>query len=348
MSVLSAAISLAERGFLPTRAVRRGIRAIVGRRHRQQRALARPVDAWIAEMSTSAVALATAAANAQHYEVPPAFFELVLGSHMKYSGAWWPDGVTTLEEAERAMLDATMNHAALADRQRILELGCGWGSLTLAMARRFPQAQIVGVSNSSRQRAHILARAQQQGISNVEILTADMNTFQAPGRFDRVVSVEMFEHIRNWPELVRRIHGWLQPDGALFVHVFAHLQFAYPYDAEHDDDWMARHFFTGGMMPSDELLPRVAAGLFETDGHWRYNGTHYARTAEAWHGLLVTRRAEVRRVLVDELGRAEGVRAYHRWKIFFLACAELFGYRNGSEWIVSHYLLRRRPAEPRA
>jgi cyclopropane-fatty-acyl-phospholipid synthase len=348
MSLLSTAITLAERGFVPTPAVRRGIRSIVGRRYRQQHTLARPVDAWIAEMGRSAVALATADANAQHYEVPPAFFALVLGPHMKYSGAWWPEGVTTLGEAERAMLDATMSHAALADGQRILELGCGWGSLTLAMAHRFPHARIVGVSNSSRQREHILARARAQGLANVDILTVDMNTFQAPGRFDRVVSVEMFEHMRNWPELVRRIHGWLDPDGALFVHVFAHLRFAYPYDVEGDDDWMARHFFTGGMMPSDDLLPRVATGLFAPEGHWRYNGTHYARTAEAWHDLLVTRREDVQRVLIDEFGRVEGLRAYHRWKIFFLACAELFGYRNGSEWIVSHYLLRRMAAEPRA
>jgi cyclopropane-fatty-acyl-phospholipid synthase len=158
----------------------------------------------------------------------------------------------------------------------------------------------------------------------------------------------MFEHMRNWPELVRRIHRWLAPDGALFVHVFAHLRFAYPYDVEGEDDWMARHFFTGGMMPSDDLLPRVAAGLFELEGHWRYNGTHYARTAKAWHRQLVERRREVQRVLVGELGRVEGLRAYHRWKLFFLACAELFAYRNGAEWIVSHYLLRRSRTGPAA
>lgn len=340
MTLLSAAISFAERGMIPTLAVRQGIRSIVARRYRQQHRLARPLEAWVDEMGRSAVALSTADANAQHYEVPPAFFELVLGPHLKYSGAWWPEGVKSLEEAERVMLDATMHHAALADRQRILELGCGWGSLTLAMARRFPQAEIVAVSNSHRQREHIMARAVAEGLSGVRVVTADMNLFEAPGRFDRVVSVEMFEHMRNWPELVRRIRGWLESDGALFVHVFAHLRFAYPYDAEGDDDWMARHFFTGGMMPSDALLPRVASGLFSLEGHWRYNGTHYARTAEAWHDRLVSQRVEVQRVLTGELGRHEGQRAYHRWKLFFLACAELFAYRNGSEWIVSHYLLR--------
>jgi cyclopropane-fatty-acyl-phospholipid synthase len=344
MVMLNTAITLAERGLIPTPALRQGIRSIVARRHRQQVELSRPIDAWIKQMEASPIALATESANAQHYEVPPAFFELVLGPQLKYSGGWWPEGVSTLAAAETAMLDATMAHADLADGQRILELGCGWGSLTLAMARRFPRARIVGVSNSNRQREHIMASARREGLAQVEILTVDMNTFQAPGAFDRVVSVEMFEHMRNWPELVRRIHRWLEPGGALFVHVFAHQRFAYPYDVAGDDDWMARHFFTGGMMPSDALLPRVAAGLFQLDGHWRYDGTHYARTANAWHELLVERRAAALQVLVAGLGATEGRRAYHRWKLFFLACAELFNYRRGSEWIVSHYLLRARPS----
>lgn len=345
MTLLNAAISLAEHGLVPTPLLRRGIRSIVRRRFHEQETLARPIDDWIDEMGQSAVALSTEAANAQHYEMPPAFFEQVLGPHMKYSGAWWPADVTTLAEAERAMLERTMTHADLADGQRILELGCGWGSLTLAMARRFPAARILGVSNSHRQRDHILERAAAEGLHGVAIETADMNTFRAPGRFDRVVSVEMFEHMRNWPELLRRIHAWLEPTGALFVHVFAHARFAYPYDEAGDDDWMARHFFTGGMMPSDELLTRVSAGLFTADGHWRFDGTHYARTAEAWHTQLVERRDQVQQVLIDSFGRAEGLRAYHRWRLFFLACAELFAFRGGSEWIVSHYRLRPRTAE---
>jgi len=344
MGLMNAAISLAERGLVPTPALRHGIRSIVSRRHRQQLAMDRPLEAWIEEMGRGPVALATEAANAQHYEVPPAFFALVLGPQLKYSSAWWPTGVRTLAEAEVAMLDATMAHAELADGHRILELGCGWGSLTLAMARRYPQAHITGVSNSHQQREYILGRARAEGLAHVQVLTADMNTFQAPGTFDRVVSVEMFEHMRNWPELVRRIRGWLSPGGALFVHVFAHQRFAYPYDVAGEDDWMARHFFTGGMMPSDALLPRVAAALFDVEGHWRYDGTHYARTADAWHDLLVERREAALEILIEGLGPLEGRRAYHRWKLFFLACAELFGYRGGSEWIVSHYLLRARPA----
>jgi cyclopropane-fatty-acyl-phospholipid synthase len=338
---MQTAIAAAERGLVPLPALRAGIRAIVRRRLQQQRASARPLDAWIAEMSASPIALDTRAANTQHYEVPPAFFELVLGRHLKYSGAYWPDGVRTLSEAEHAMLELTMARAALADGQRILELGCGWGSLSLAMARRLPHASILAVSNSHRQREFITARARAEGLSHLTVETADMNTFTAPGRFDRVVSVEMFEHMRNWPELLRRIHGWLDPTGALFVHVFAHARFAYPYEDAGGDDWMTRHFFTGGMMPSDDLLPRVAAS-FITDGRWRVNGHHYARTAEAWHANLVARRAEVEAVLAAALGPTEARRAWHRWRLFFLACAELFAYGDGAEWFVSHYLLRPR------
>jgi cyclopropane-fatty-acyl-phospholipid synthase len=291
-------------------------------------------------MRTSAVALATRAANRQHYEVPPAFFELVLGPHLKYSSAYWPDGIQTLADAEQAMLNLTMDRADLGPGQRVLELGCGWGSLTLAIARRHPTARVHAVSNSTRQRAFILDRARAEGLHHVTVETADMNTFRAPGRFDRVVSVEMFEHMRNWPELLRRIHSWLHPGGALFVHVFAHRRFAYPYETDGTTDWMARHFFTGGMMPSEVLLPRVADG-FDLDGRWWIDGTHYARTAEAWHSNLMRRRAEVGRVLRAEFGHAHGLRAFHRWRLFFLACAELFGYRHGEEWGVAHYRLRR-------
>jgi cyclopropane-fatty-acyl-phospholipid synthase len=279
--------------------------------------------------------------------MPPAFFEMVLGPHLKYSGAYWPDGVNTLADAERAMLQLTIERADLRDGQRILELGCGWGSLTLAMARRFRHARILAVSNAHRQRSFILRRARLEGLTNVDVMTTDMNAFRAPGTFDRAVSVEMFEHMRNWSELVRRIYDWLNPGGQLFVHVFAHARHAYPYDTDGDEDWMARHFFTGGMMPSDDLLPRVATD-FEPAGHWRIDGTHYARTAEAWYSQLMARRHEVLEVLTSEFGCAdESLRAFHRWRLFFLACAELFAYGGGSEWLVSHYRLERPPSASR-
>jgi len=296
-------------------------------------------------MRRSPIALAASEANSQHYEVPPAFFEQVLGPQLKYSGAYWPTGVDSLAEAERAMLALTIARADLSDGQRILELGCGWGSLTLAMARRFPNARILAVSNSSAQREHILGRARDEGLTGIEVRTVDMNDFEAPGRFDRVVSVEMFEHMRNWPALLGRVHAWLDPAGSLFVHVFAHRRFAYPYDESGDDDWMARHFFTGGMMPSDDLLPHVARGLFTLDRRWMVDGTHYARTANAWHEQLVHRREAAEQALGETLGADDARRAYYRWKIFFLACAELFGYADGQEWVVSHYRLRPESAE---
>jgi cyclopropane-fatty-acyl-phospholipid synthase len=330
---------LAERGFVPAPILRRGIRAIVGRRLRAEQRRARALEDWIREMAASDIALATDLANAQHYEVPPAFFERVLGPQLKYSGAYWPDDVRSLAEAEQAMLALTIERAELADGQHILELGCGWGSLTLAMARRFPNARIHGVSNSNSQRQFILGRAARERLHHVTVETADMNAFTSAGRFDRVVSVEMFEHMRNWPELLRRVHGWLEPSGALFVHVFAHRWFAYPYDDQEDDDWMARQFFTGGMMPSDDLLPRVAS-TFDVSGHWRFDGTHYGRTAEAWHDNLVANRREIVAAFARDLGARQAGIIYHRWKLFLLACAELFNYRDGQEWIVSHYLLR--------
>lgn len=339
MSLTQLAIRMAERGLIQTRLLRLGIRAVVGRRLHLEQTRGRTIGDWIEKMSRSEVALDTGAANAQHYEVPPAFYELVLGPHLKYSGALWPAGVDTLADAERAMLDLTITRAEIADGQRILELGCGWGSLTLAIARRFPNARIHGVSNSVRQREFILARAAREHLANVTIETADMNTFSPAGRFDRIVSVEMFEHMRNWPELLRRIHGWLDPHGAVFVHVFSHVRFAYPYDDEGDEDWMARHFFTGGMMPSDDLLPRVASA-FDVSGHWRVDGRHYGRTADAWHDLLVEHRREVIALFARDLGPDQALVSYFRWKLFFLACAELFRFRNGTEWIVSHYLLR--------
>jgi cyclopropane-fatty-acyl-phospholipid synthase len=342
MSLSSTAIDFAERGLIPVPLVRAGIRANLRARLTKEQRRQRALDDWIRELRASDIALVPRLANQQHYEVPPAFFELVLGPALKYSGAYWPDGVNTLADAERAMLDLTMARADLRDGQEILELGCGWGSLTLAMARAFPNARVHAVSNSAPQREFILERARRLGLDRVTVETADMNLFDARRRFDRVVSVEMFEHMRNWPALLGRIHGWLRPDGALFVHVFSHARFAYPYDDEGDEDWMARHFFSGGMMPSDDLLPRVAPDLFSLDGHWQVDGTHYARTAEAWYALLVARRPQVLEVLERSVGSQEGSRTFHQWRIFFLACAELFAYRGGSEWIVSHYRLRPR------
>jgi cyclopropane-fatty-acyl-phospholipid synthase len=341
-SAMSLGIELAERGFVPAPVVRLGIRRLLRSRIRDEErrhadreaALAR----FIASMQGADVAPVPAVANEQHYEVPAAFYRTCLGARMKYSGGYWPEGVETLDASEEAMLRLTAERAGIQDGHRILELGCGWGSFSLWAAEHFPASRVVGVSNSASQREFILGEARRRGLSNVEILTCDMNRFEAPGRFDRVVSVEMFEHMRNWPELFRRIDGWLVPGGKLFIHIFTSARFAYLFETEADDDWMGRHFFTGGMMPSHDLLPRVSAPL-ELEEHWVVPGTHYARTSEAWHANLLARGAKATMALTGPLTPAEARVQVRRWQMFFLACAELFGFDGGREWQVSHYRL---------
>ena len=341
---MSLGIELAERGFVPSPVVRMGIRRLLRSRIRDEErrhadreaALAR----FIAGMEGGDVAPVPALANEQHYEVPAAFFRTALGSHMKYSSGFWPDGVTTLDASEEAMLRLTALRAGIADGHRILELGCGWGSFSLWAAEHFPSSRVVGVSNSASQREFILGEARRRGLANIEIITCDMNRFEAPGTFDRVVSVEMFEHMRNWPELFRRISGWLVPGGKLFIHVFASARFAYLFETEADDDWMGRHFFTGGMMPSHDLLPRVA-GPLSLEDHWVVPGTHYARTSEAWHENLLRNGDAAVASLIGPLTPAEARIQVRRWQMFFLACAELFGFDGGREWHVSHYRLAR-------
>ncbi len=347
-------IELAESGRVPDFLLRVGIRRLLERRLaaedpgdlelRQEK-----LEQWLAQMRTSPVAISVEKANEQHYEVPAAFFQKVLGPRLKYSGAWWPAGVTTLAQAEESMLALTAQRAQIEDGQQILELGCGWGSLTLFLAERFPKARITGVSNSASQRQFIESQAAARGLANVRIVTADMNAFDAGARFDRVVSVEMFEHMRNWEELLRRISGWLTPEGCLFLHVFCHRELPYPFEAKDSDDWMARHFFTGGMMPSDSLLPRLQRDLL-LDAHWRVNGRHYAMSSEAWIARMEQEKLALLEVLAQSGAEAHGgaARVWMRWKLFFLACAELFGFRGGEEWFVAHYRMRPRAAAGRA
>jgi cyclopropane-fatty-acyl-phospholipid synthase len=346
---MSLGIELAERGFIPSPVVRLGIRRLLRnriraeqRRHSDREAtLAR----FIASMDGADVAPVPALANQQHYEVPASFFRTVLGSRMKYSGGSWPEGVSTLDASEEAMLQLTAERAAIANGHRILELGCGWGSFSLWAAEHFPASRVVGVSNSASQREFILGEARRRSLDNLEILTCDMNRFEAPGTFDRVVSVEMFEHMRNWPELFRRISGWLVPGGKLFIHVFASRRFAYLFETDGDDDWMGRHFFTGGMMPSHDLLPRVA-GPLSLEEDWVVPGTHYARTSEAWHENLLRNVEAATAALTGPLSPEEARVQVRRWQMFFLACAELFGFDGGREWHVSHYRLGKAGGSP--
>jgi cyclopropane-fatty-acyl-phospholipid synthase len=323
-----------DSGLVPERVLRAGIRAICAQRLREQRGTIEEEQlrhqAFVDELRRGPVAIATAAANAQHYEQPAALFELVLGPHLKYSSCYWPPGVAELGAAEAAMLELTAERAGLVDGQRVLDLGCGWGSLSLWAAARYPRSRFVAVSNSRLQRTWIEDAARARGLANLEVRTADVRTLELPaGAFDRVVSIEMFEHLRNYEQLLARIAGWLAPGGALFVHVFAHHQHAYPFADTGATDWMAREFFTGGLMPSARLLHHFQRDL-RLEHEWHLAGTHYARTAEAWYANLVRHRAAV----IELLGER---RHYERWRVFFLACAELFGYRDGREWIVAHY-----------
>jgi cyclopropane-fatty-acyl-phospholipid synthase len=309
---------------IPEPLLRLGIRANLAARLRRERAKGEEEHAaFLAGLRHAPIAPVPEKANEQHYEVPPEFFELVLGPHMKYSSCYWPSGVETLGGAEEAMLALTCERARIEDGQRILDLGCGWGSFTLYAADRFPGARITAVSNSRLQREWIESRAP----ANVEVITADVNELVLDRRFDRVVSVEMFEHMRNYEALMARVAGMLEADGLLFVHLFCHRAFAYAYDS----GWMARRFFTGGTMPSANLLPSFDRDLRLVESRF-VDGTHYARTAEAWLENLHAHEEEI----VARYGRA----FVAEWRVFFLACAELWGYRDGSEWLVAHYLFQ--------
>jgi cyclopropane-fatty-acyl-phospholipid synthase len=339
------AINWVEQGLVPDAVIRAGIRRLCEQRLTEIAATdcesaSQIVERFVNSMEASELAPLPHLANEQHYEVPAQFFALALGPHRKYSSAWWPQGTTNLAAAEATALAATCEHAELADGQTILELGCGWGSLTLWMAGHYPGSRITAVSNSHSQRAWILGEAERRGLPNVEVITADMNRFAVERRFDRVVSVEMFEHMRNWRSLFARVHDWLNPGGRFFMHVFCHRSTPYAFVDTGPSDWMSRHFFSGGMMPSDELALRFQEKVRFLK-RWRWNGRHYEKTANAWLANMDTRRADVLPVLVATYGEANAAQWLQRWRIFFMACAELFGYRDGQEWWVSHYLFER-------
>ena len=317
---------LIESGRVTDPVLRAGIRAVCASRLRQQRRRGTAGQtAFVDELRASVIAEQVDKANDQHYEVPPAFFQLVLGPRLKYSSCYWPTGVETLARAEDAMLALSCERAGVEDGMTLLDLGCGWGSLTGWLSERYPSSRIVAVSNSRPQRELIESKR----LPNVQVITADVNTLELDDRFDRILSIEMLEHMRNYEALFARISSWLDADGRFFCHVFSHDRYAYPYD----DGWMARTFFSGGTMPSHDLLPQFQRDL-ELEEEWRVPGTHYAQTAEAWLVRFDENRSAIDRVL----GRAQA----SNWRVFFLACAELWGYRGGSEWLVSHYRFAKR------
>jgi cyclopropane-fatty-acyl-phospholipid synthase len=339
MSLISGIIGAAERVPLPDLVIRAAIQQLCSRTAtRLARGDAENDAAFADEMAARAIAEHTTEANAQHYEVPAAFFALVLGPNRKYSSCFYKEPASTLQEAEEEALRQSVEHADLADGQSILELGCGWGSLALWMARQFPKSKITAVSNSRTQRQYIESAAASRGLKNLAVITQDMNVFDPERQFDRIVSIEMFEHMMNWRELMTRVKSWLKPDGRFFMHIFTHRAGAYLFDAGDADDWIAQHFFTGGVMPSHCLI-RQYADLFEVEKEWRWSGTHYQRTAMAWLANFDAHRDEIEAVLRNVYG-GDTELWMRRWRWFFLATAGLFGYADGSEWGVSHYRMK--------
>ena len=335
-------MDLLEKNLLPDWLIRTGIRRLLAVRLRDENKgdiekQKQHLMAFVEELKQSPIAVHTADANNQHYQVPTEFFLLTLGKHLKYSGGYWPAGCASLDDSEDAMLKLTAQRARLENGQNILELGCGWGSLSLYMAAQFPGSRITGVSNSKTQKAHIDAQAQKRALKNLEIITCDMNEFQAPGQYDRVVSVEMFEHMRNYEKLLAKIASWMKPRALLFVHIFTHLTYAYPFEVKDATDWMAKYFFTGGIMPSDDLLLHFQKDV-RLIKHWRVDGTHYQKTSEAWLVNMDKHKEEIMAILEKTYGPQEKIKRWVYWRVFFMACAELFGYKNGQEWLVSHYL----------
>ena len=343
--MISKLIELAEKGIIPDYFIRQGIVRNCENRLKNENVsntekVSSKKQIWIEQMKESPIALVPEKANEQHYEVPPAFFENVLGKHLKYSSGYWPDGVNSLDESEESMLELSFERAQLADGDSILELGCGWGSLTCYMASKLPNSKIIAVSNSKDQKEHILNRCKNQGLGNIEVVTADMNDFETENKYDRVVSIEMFEHMRNYKKLLSKISSWLNDDGKLFIHIFTHQSVVYPFENQGEADWMAREFFSGGMMPSHDLLLHFQDDLI-IDDVWSMSGTHYEKTSLAWVNKMDANKDSIMKIFLKTYGD-DAKLWFQRWRIFFMSCEKLFGYNNGSEWGVSHYRFNKR------
>ncbi len=344
-AVTAKAVNWTELGLVPDTVIRAGIRRLLESKRKEIHSgdieyAANTLNRFVEQMNQSPVALVPDLANEQHYEVPAEFFRQVMGDHLKYSCCYWPSDVGNLSEAEAAALDITVQRANIRDGMAVLDLGCGWGSLSLWIAEHFPNASVTSVSNSTSQRDFIVAQAEARDIRNIEVIVCDMNDFAIDKTFDRVVSVEMFEHMRNWGALFERVNGWLAPGGKFFMHVFCHCSTPYEFIDKGPTDWMSRYFFSGGMMPSADLPLRFPEHL-QIENRWHWNGKHYARTCNTWLEQMDSNRAAIMPVLEDCYGQAYAQLWWQRWRIFFMACAELFDYDDGQEWFVGHYLMTR-------
>lgn len=346
MNKANIALDLSESGYIPDVILRRGIKLLLKQRLKEINAsnpenMARNQNDFISQMNNSPIAILTHKANEQHYEVPASFYQYVLGDHCKYSCCYWAESTETLSEAESLALNLTCKHAQIEDGMSILELGCGWGSLTLYMAENFPNSSITAVSNSHSQREYIRDQARKRNLSNINIITCDMNHFEPEENYDRIVSVEMMEHMRNYNALYEKISLWLNEKGKFFKHIFVHRTVPYPFDVKDESDWMSQYFFSGGMMPSDDL-PLWFQDQLKIEKRWRWNGSHYEKTANAWLQNMDKNVEKIFPILEQTYGAAEAEKWWNRWRMFFMACAELFGYQQGNEWWVSHYLFSKK------
>lgn len=331
---------LAERRLLPDSLIRWGIQNQLKQHSLLLENQSKSDSWWIEKLSRGPIAECTDTSKEQHYEVPTEYFKTVLGSHLKYSACFWNESTPSLEMAEANMLRLSCEHAELKNGQAVLELGCGWGSLSLWMAEHYPQSSITAMSHSKTQKAYIDSEIKRRGLANLTVITSDINDFEPNRQYDRIVSVEMFEHLRNHSLLFEHLNHWLKDDGRIFIHIFAHQKENYLFEVEHKRDWMAEYFFTGGMMPSINLLP-TAAKQFKELNRWEINGMHYSKTLEAW----LSKQDQQESTVMKHFSNAYGDDAklwIQRWRIFYLACSELFAYNEGKEWLVMHYLLAKR------
>lgn len=336
--------SLLEKNRIPDFLIRIGIRRLLKQRLKDENkgsdeALKQHKLKLVEELKNSPIAIDTSAANEQHYEVPTQFYQYCLGKHLKYSSGFWKEGVTDIDTSEKDMLELTCERAELHNGQTVLELGCGWGSLSLFMSAKFPESNFTVVSNSRTQKIYIDEQAKVRGLKNLTVITCDINAFTIDKNFDRVVSVEMFEHMRNYEKLMGKIASVLKPEGKLFVHIFTHKDYAYKFEVIDETDWMSKYFFTGGIMPSDDLLYYFDKDLVK-EKHWFVNGMHYSKTSEAWLQNMDKHKAEIIPLFEKTYGKENALKWWVYWRIFYMACAELWGFKNGNEWMVSHYLFK--------